>query len=78
MGAHLEMLAAVLVFVWRADDAVHVLLCGQRYWARDSRPGAFDGFHDLLRGRVNHLMVVCLEPDADLLSGHLFSFFGSY
>src|SRR6476620_1934769 len=48
VGAHLEVLAGVLVLVGRADDAVHVLP----------------------RRGVDHLVVIGLEPDADLLSRH--------
>src|SRR5699024_9145336 len=68
--AHFEMLTAVLVLVWRTDDAVHVLLRRQRHGAHNSRTSASDGVHDLACGTVNHSVVVRLEPDADLLSRH--------
>src|SRR5699024_1956373 len=68
--AHFEMLTAVLVLVWRTDDAVHVLLRRQRHGAHNSRTSASDGVHDLACGTVNHSVVVRLEPDADLLSSH--------
>src|SRR5450759_383171 len=68
--AHLEVLPAVLVLVWRADHAVHVLLGRQRHRARDlgARPG--HRVDDLARRAVDDLVVVGLEPDADLLSRH--------
>src|SRR6188768_4255913 len=68
--AHLEVLAGVLVLVRRADDAVDVLLRRQRHRAGNlgTRPG--NGVHDLPRRGVDHLVVIGLEPDADLLSRH--------
>src|SRR5690349_3467198 len=70
VGAHLEVLARVLVLVRRADDAVDVLLGRQRHRAGDLRTRAGDGVHDLARRGVDHLVVIGLEPDADLLSRH--------
>src|SRR5690606_36526678 len=70
VGAHLEVLARVLVLVRRLDDAVHVLLCGQRHRARDRRTSTRHRLDDLLRRGVDDLVVVGLEPDADLLSRH--------
>src|ERR1700729_3509973 len=67
---HLEVLARVLVLVRRADDAVHVLLGGQRHGAGDLSAGASHRVDDLARRAVDDLVVVCLEPDADLLSRH--------
>src|SRR5215475_12747196 len=67
---HLEVLAAVLVLVRRPDDAVDVLLRRQRHGSDDPRAGAGHRVDDLPRGRVDRLMVVGLEPDADLLSRH--------
>src|SRR4051794_5783101 len=69
--AHLEVLAGVLVLVRRADDAVHVLLGRQRHRAGDLRTRAGNRVHDLARRGVDHLVVIGLEPDADLLSRHL-------
>src|SRR3954451_23312965 len=68
--AHLEVLARVLVLVWAADDAVDVLLGRQRHRPGDLRPSARDGLDDLARRAVHDLVVVGLEPDADLLSRH--------
>src|SRR5688500_9467248 len=68
--AHLEVLAAVLVLVRRADDAVHVLLGRQRHRARDLGARTRHRLDDLARRAVDDLVVVGLEPDADLLSRH--------
>src|SRR3954466_10690591 len=68
--AHLEVLARVLVLVGRADDAVHVLLGRQGHRTGHLGTGAGDGVHDLARRGVDHLVVIGLEPDADLLSRH--------
>src|SRR6476661_4934312 len=67
---HLEMLAAVLVLVRRPDDAVDVLLGRQRHGADNARAGTRDRFDDLACAGVNGLVVIGLEPDADLLSRH--------
>src|SRR5689334_16786434 len=69
--AHLEVLARVLVLVRRADDAVHVLLGWQRHRAGHPRAGTRHGVDDLPRRAVDDLVVICLEPDADLLSRHV-------
>src|ERR671916_288657 len=68
--AHLEVLARVLVLVRRADDAVHVLLSRQRHRADHTRSGLGDRLHDASRRGVDGLVVVGLQPDADLLSRH--------
>src|SRR3954466_1059608 len=68
--AHLEVLAGVLVLVRRADHDVDVLLGRQRHGAGDLGTRAGDGVHDLARRGVDHLVVIGLEPDADLLSRH--------
>src|SRR5215472_14645707 len=67
---HLEVLARVLVLVRRADDAVHVLLGRQRHRTGDARASTGHRVDDLPRRAVDDLVVVCLEPDADLLSRH--------
>src|SRR5690349_9224401 len=69
--AHLEVLARVLVLVRRADDAVHVLLGWQRHRAGHPRASTRHGVDDLPRRAVDDLVVICLEPDADLLSRHV-------
>src|ERR1700712_3559458 len=68
--AHLEVLAGVLVLVRRADDAVDVLLRRQRHRASHLRARPGHRVHDLPRRGVDHLVVIGLEPDADLLSRH--------
>src|ERR1700742_2330923 len=68
--AHLEVLPRVLVLMRRADDAIHVLLSRQRHRTYDTGTRADDGFDDFARRCVDSLMVVGLEPDADLLSRH--------
>src|SRR6188472_298316 len=68
--AHLEVLAAVLVLVGRPDDAVDVLLRRQRHRTSNLRARTGDRVNDLARRGVDHLVVVGLEPDADLLSRH--------
>src|SRR6201997_1225455 len=67
---HLEVLARVLLLVRRADDAVHVLLSRQRHGTGDARAGTGHRVDDLPRRAVDDLVVICLEPDADLLSRH--------
>src|SRR5688500_14984556 len=68
--AHLEVLARVLVLEGAADHAVDVLLGGQGHGAGDRRTGALGRLHDLRGGAVQLLVVVALEPDADLLLRH--------
>src|SRR4029077_19127512 len=68
--AHLEVLAAVLVLVGRTDDAVDVFLRRQRHRAGNLRTSTRHRLDDLACRAVDDLMVVCLEPDADLLSRH--------
>src|ERR687892_970236 len=67
VDAHLEVLAAVLVLVWRADHREAVLLGGQRDRPPDRRLGAQHGLDDLLRRLVDDLVVVRLQADANLL-----------
>src|SRR5215218_4734339 len=71
--AHLEVLARVLVLVRRADDAVDVLLRRQRHGADDARSGLRHRLHDAPRRGIDRLVVVGLQPDADLLSRHRLS-----
>src|SRR5271156_1057702 len=69
---HFEVLSRVLVLMRRADDAIDVFLGRQRHRPYDAGTRAHDGLDDLARRCVNSLMVVGLEPDADLLSRHAF------
>src|ERR1700759_302478 len=68
VSAHLEVLPRVLVLMRGPDDAIHVLLGRQRHWTHHAGAGTGDRFNDLARRGVNRLVVVGLEPDADLLS----------
>src|SRR5439155_13402684 len=68
--AHLEVLARVLVLVRRTDHAIAVDLSGQRHRARDLCPGTRHRLDDLPSRGVDDLVVIGLEPDADLLSRH--------
>src|SRR5690349_11184590 len=67
--ADLEVLARVLVLEGRADDAVDVLIRGQRNGPGHARAGARRRLDDLLRGRLDRGVVVRLEADADLVLG---------
>src|SRR5699024_9014847 len=71
MGAHLEVLAAVLVLMRRANDAEYVLFRRQRHRAHDRSARAAHRVDDLARRTIDDLVVVGLEPDADLLSRHV-------
>src|SRR3954469_14515666 len=67
VSADLEVLARVLVLERAADDAVDVLLRGERDRARDRRASALSGLDDLARGLLDRRSVVGLEPDPDLV-----------
>src|SRR5688500_5701489 len=71
--AHLEVLERVLVLVRRTDHRVHVLLRRQRHRADHTRSGLGDRLHDAPRRGVDRLVVIGLQPDADLLSRHRLS-----
>src|SRR5206468_1772387 len=65
--AHLEVLARVLVLERAADHAVDVLLGGQGHRAGDRRAGSLRRLDDVASRLVHLVVVVALEPDADLL-----------
>ena len=65
VGAALELLAAVLVFMDGAEDRDDLGLGRQGDGAGDLRIGALGGLDDGLGGLVDQLMVVSLEADAD-------------
>src|SRR6476620_8794261 len=67
VGADLEMLPRVLVLERAANDAVDVLLRGERDRAGDRRASALSGLDDLARGLLDRRSVVGLEPDPDLV-----------
>src|SRR5690606_15636648 len=70
VGADLELLAALLVHVRRAQHRELVDPGGQRDGPRHARSGATSGLNDLARTLVQELRVVRLQPDADLLCRH--------
>src|SRR6185436_16556116 len=70
VGAHLEVLPRVLVLERRADHAVNVLLRWQGHWTGDAGAGALCGLDDLAGSPVYGVVVVRLQPDADLLCGY--------
>src|SRR6266404_4582239 len=69
VGAHLELLARGLVHVRGAQHRPPVDDGGQQHGARDARAGPAHRLHDLLHGPVEEIVIVGLEPDADLLVG---------
>src|SRR5450756_753723 len=68
--ADLEVLARVLILERALDDAVDVFLCGERHGARDGRAAALRCLHDGLRAALDQLVIVRLQPYADLLLSH--------
>src|SRR5450755_2991880 len=70
VGTDLELLAALLVDVRRAQDGELVDARGQRNGTRHLRACALRGLHDLARRLVEQLVVVGLEPDSNLLGCH--------
>src|SRR5690606_12026243 len=77
VGAHLELLAALLVDVRRAVDGEFLDPRRQRDGAAYIGPGAFRRRHDLARRGVEHPMVKRLEADTDVLAVHLVGSFKS-
>lgn len=71
MGAHLELLAGVLVLVRRADDRVKVALGRQGDGTAHAGTRLLGGVDDKLRGLIEDLVIVALEADADLLARQL-------
>ena len=69
--AHLEVLARVLVLERAPDHAVDVLLGGQGHGAGDRRAGSLRRLDDVASRLVDLVVVVALEPDADLLLRHV-------
>src|SRR5262249_54730514 len=69
VGPHLELLARGLVHVRRAQHRPAVDHGGQEHGTGNASARAAHRLHDLLHGAVEEIVVVCLEPDADLLVG---------
>jgi len=64
---HLEVLPGVLVDMWATDHAISMDLGGQGDRPLDLGLGPQHGLGDLLGRLVDHVVVVRLEPDPDLL-----------
>src|SRR5579859_8166765 len=67
VGAHLELLTGVLVDERAANDRELGDLGRERDRAGSARVRTAGGVDDLVRRLVQHTMVVCLEPDPNLL-----------
>ena len=70
MGAHLELLARILVHMGALDDGEQVTLRRQRDGTGHLGTRLLSGIDDELRGLVHDLMIVSLEADANLLISH--------
>src|SRR5262250_1652282 len=69
VGPHLELLPRGLVHVRRAQHRPAVDHGGQEHGTGDASARAAHRLYDLLHGAVEEIVVVRLEPDADLLVG---------
>src|SRR6478672_3626114 len=69
--AHLEVLARILVLEGAPDHAVDVLLGWQGHGAGDRRAGSLRRLDDVASRLVHLVVVIALEPDADLLLRHV-------
>ena len=65
MGADLELLAAVLVLMGRAENGNHFFFRGQRNGSADLRAALAHRVHDTLRRQIDEFVVVCCEFDSD-------------
>src|SRR5258707_2627109 len=70
VGAHLELLAALLVDVRRAVHGEFLDLGRQRNRAAHLSARALGGRHDLARRRIEDAVIERLEPDPDVLAVH--------
>src|SRR6478736_1729289 len=71
--AHLELLTALLVDVWRTVDRELLNPRRQRDRAAHLRAGALGGRYDLARRRIEDAVIERLEPDPNILAVHGFS-----
>src|SRR5262249_59418933 len=71
VGAHLELLAALLIDVRRAVHGELLDLGRKRNGPAHVRAGALRRIHDLAGRRIEDAMVERLEPDADVLTIHV-------
>ena len=65
VGAHLKLLAAVLIFVDGTQNGDDLLLCRQRHRPGNSGARALRCLNDLLGGGIHQLVIVPLESDPD-------------
>src|SRR5690242_12809048 len=70
VGAHLELLAALLVDMRRTVDGELLDAGRQRNGSANLRTGALRRIHDLARRRIEDAMVERLETYADVLAVH--------
>src|SRR5882672_2277549 len=70
VGAHLELLAALLVDMRRPVDREFLDPGRQRNRAAHLRAGALGGRHDLARRCIEDAVIERLEPDPDVLAVH--------
>src|ERR1700741_3795514 len=75
VGAHLELLAALLVHVRRTVDGELLDAGRQRNGSANLRTGALRRVHDLTGRRIENPMVERLETDANILAVHSRTFF---
>src|SRR3954469_8063207 len=75
VGAHLELLAALLVDVRRTVDGEFLDAGGQRNRSANLSTGPFRRVHDLTRRRIENSMVERLEAYANILAVHCRTFF---
>ena len=66
MSSELELLAGILVLVYRSQNSYHFLIGGKRNGTRYSRAAALSRVNDLRRSRVNDAVLVALDPDSYL------------
>src|SRR5207253_4879862 len=70
VGADLELLARLLVHVWRTKNRELVDARRQGNRSDNLRAGALRGLDDLAGRLIEQLVVVRLQPDPDLLGRH--------
>src|SRR5271163_2125474 len=70
VGAHLELLAALLVDVRRTVDGELLDAGRQRNGSANLSTGPFGRIHDLAGRRIEDTMVERLETDSDILAVH--------
>src|SRR3954464_11441052 len=70
VGAHLELLAAFLVDVWRTVHREFLDLGRQRDRTTHLRARALGGVDDLAGRRIENAVIERLEPDPDILAVH--------